>query len=73
MDGVGVVGGDQEAAGQHGLECLLVLAQRQTDAAQDVPQERGGRALLGGGADLLVVKDAQHRQAAALTGGQEAL
>ena len=69
MDGVGVVGGDKEAAGQHGLERLLVQPQRQTDAAQDIPQERGGRALFGGGAHLLVVEDAQHRKAAALASG----
>ena len=73
MDGVGVVGGQQEAAGQQGLEGLLVLPQCQRDAAQGIPQTGGGGALLGGGADLLVVEDAQHRQAAAFSGGQEAL
>ena len=73
VDGVGIVGGYQKAAGQGGLESLLVLAQSQADAAQGVPQECGGRALLGGGAHLLVVEDAQHRQAAAVAGGEEAL
>ena len=73
VDGVGIVGGYQKAAGQGSLESLLILPQGQADAAQGVPQECGGRALLGGGAHLLVVEDAQHRQAAAVTGGEEAL
>ena len=57
VDGVGIVAGEEEAAG-HLLAVLLPLAQGLADPFQGVFQEGGGRALLGLAAHLLIVKKA---------------
>ena len=62
VDGVGIVGGHQQTAGQQHLIALPVHVQRTGDAPQHVPQQGGGGALRRGGADLLVVQQAEHRQ-----------
>ena len=70
MHGVGVVAGQEETARRHG-------AQRQsqcvTDALQRLPQEGGGRSLLGLAAHLFIVKQAVHGGALTLPRRQKTL
>ena len=68
MDRVGIVAGDQKAV-RH--QAAAVAAAGGADALQGVRQEGGGGALLGLAADLLVVKEAVDRNAAAGNGGEE--
>ena len=56
MHGVGVVRGEHEALGQLFQIGPLIQPQSRRDPAEGVRQQRGVRALPGGGADLLVVK-----------------
>ena len=68
-----VVAGQQEAVGHQAAIVPGGEAQGGGDGLQSFRQEGGGRALLGLGADFLVVEHAQHRDGGGLMGGQEAL
>ena len=73
VHGMGVVGGDEEAACHGGAVLLLRSAAGVVDAVQHVIEEGRGRALLGAAADLLVVKDAADRNAVGVLCREEAL
>ena len=73
VDGVSVVGGEQETAGQHSAERLFIVAQGEDNAAQRIPQKGGCRALLCLRAYLLIVENAQYRQRTGVAGGEKAL
>ena len=60
MHPVGVVGGEHHAAGEGGLQGLVVAVQRRNDPAHQLRKERGIRALAGAAAHLLVVKHTGH-------------
>ena len=73
VHGMGVVGGDEEAACHGGAVLLLRSAAGVVDAVQHVIEEGRGRALLGAAADLLVVKDAADRNTVGVLCREEAL
>ena len=70
VDGVGVVGGHQEAVGDGGG---AVPARGGADPVHHVAEEGAVSPLLGEAAHLLVVEEGKYREALALPGGQEAL
>ena len=70
MHRVGVVAGQEEAARRHGAQRQT---QRVADALQRLPQEGGGRSLLGLATHLFIVKQAVYRGALALSRRQKPL
>ena len=70
--GVRIVRRDEEAAREHHLEVLLVLAKAKSDAAQRIAQEGRTRALLGRRADLFIIENAADSDVPALLCRKEA-
>ena len=73
VTGMTVVTGQQEAVGHQPPIVAVRKSQSVHDGLKGFRQEGRSRALLGLGADLLVVKYAQHRDGGGLPGSQEAL
>ena len=70
---MGVVRGEHKAPGDGPVQALPVLAAGEGHPLQHIPQEGGVRALAGQAANLLVVKEGQHRDVLPVLPGQEGL
>ena len=73
MHGMRVVAAHKHRGGKCAMVRLVVKAQRSVDAAQRVGQERRHGALLGLGANLLVIKAAEDRDVMRILGTQKCL
>lgn len=72
VHGMRVVAAHKHRGGKCAMVRLVVKAQRSVDAAQRVGQERRHGALLGLGANLLVIKAAKDRNVVRILGTQNA-
>lgn len=72
VNGVGVVGGDQKAVPQGRVSGLTVPLHAAGDPGEHVGEEGGVCSLPGAAANLLIVEDAQHRDALSRLRGQKA-
>ena len=71
VHGVGVIGAEHEAGRHRTVEVLIAEADVLRDAVQYIVQEGGSCALLGAGADFLVIKEGCHTDGAGVLGGQQ--
>ena len=73
MHGMCIVAAYKHRGGKGAMVRLVVKAQRSVDAAQCVGQERRHGALLGLGANLLVIEAAEDRDVVRVLGTQKCL